>query len=120
MPNERVAAIERRHKDLGLKDLGADEIAEDLNTIYWMICGSRFILMEDHDLVRDAMPLPPSSDDIFEYTGKCQFDNTKIPEVVVAFFERKNGTNVLPARAAWKIDRKKGFVKLPTEGLRCE
>ena len=39
MSNEKIVAIEERHKDLGLKDLGASEISDRLSVISWRICG---------------------------------------------------------------------------------
>src|SRR5262245_49042554 len=42
--NEPVVKIEARHKDIGLKDLGADIISEDkgLNLVFWQICGDEY------------------------------------------------------------------------------
>ena len=37
MSNERVADLEKRHEDLGLKDLGATEISKRLSCISWLI-----------------------------------------------------------------------------------
>ena len=42
MSNETVVVLEKRHADLGLKDLGADEISDRLNSISWLICGSEY------------------------------------------------------------------------------
>jgi hypothetical protein len=47
MSNQRVADLEKRHADLGVKDLGGDEISEHLSTTSWLICGSEFLLLED-------------------------------------------------------------------------
>jgi len=47
MSNERIADLEKRHADLGLKDLGADEISDRLSCISWLICGSEFMLLQD-------------------------------------------------------------------------
>ena len=35
MSNERIVVLEERHKDLGLKDLGALEISDRLTVISW-------------------------------------------------------------------------------------
>ena len=37
--NEKIVVLEERHKDLGLKDVGASEISDRLNVISWRICG---------------------------------------------------------------------------------
>src|SRR5262249_8637374 len=60
--NERVVVIEDRHKALGLKDLGADEISGRLSTVWWRICGAEYVLLED-DHVRDVLPFPSHSKD---------------------------------------------------------
>ena len=41
MTNEKVSVIEKRHKDLELKDLGGTEISDRLFLISWRICGER-------------------------------------------------------------------------------
>src|SRR5436305_13832881 len=54
--NEPAVKIEERHKDLGLKDLGAEIISEDqgLNLIFWQICGDEYATLEQGDVVKDA------------------------------------------------------------------
>jgi len=39
MSNETIVVLEERHKDLGLKHVGASEISDRLNVISWRICG---------------------------------------------------------------------------------
>ena len=58
MSNERIADLEKRHADLGLKDLGADEISDRLNSISWSICGSEYLVLEAGDIVRDVLKIP--------------------------------------------------------------
>src|SRR5947207_11359420 len=53
MSNETIVVLEERHKDLGLKDLGAQEISDRLSIISWRICGEEYVLLEDKDVVRD-------------------------------------------------------------------
>jgi hypothetical protein len=45
IPNEKIVAIEERHKDLGRKDLGASEISDRLTVISWRICGKEYALL---------------------------------------------------------------------------
>src|ERR1700758_214284 len=61
MAGQRVADLEKRHADLGLKDLGGDEISEHLSTISWLICGSEFMFLEDESIARDVLKVPPHS-----------------------------------------------------------
>jgi len=120
MGNERVVVIENRHKDLGLKDLGGIEISNSLFAISWMICGNEFMLLEDHSVVRDVLKVPLHSKKSPEFIGDCQINGTKMPETIVAILDNEEGMATLPAKAAWKIDKKRAkFIKLSTEGLRC-
>ena len=115
--NEKVVVIENRHKSIELKDLGADDLGaenEQFSTIYWMICGNRYITISADNHIRGVMQLPPKSDDVLEYTGKCKYNNKEISEWVFAISNK----NVI--KNAWKIDKKNGFIKLNAEGLVCK
>ena len=57
MSNEAIAVLEERHKDLGLKDLGASEISDRLFAISWRICGEDYILFEEKNTVRDVLKI---------------------------------------------------------------
>lgn len=117
-PNESVVVLEARHKDIGLEDEGADDVGEKesdwLSTIYWKICGKRFVVLDSKGLIRDVMQLPLRTDATDEYTGKCKIDGKEIHEMIFAIKENQ------AIKAAWKIDGKIGFVKIPTQGLQCK
>ncbi len=120
--NEPVVAIEARHKDLQLKDLGAEIISDDerLNLIFWRICGEEYAVLQDGDVVKDALKFPKHSNDSPEFVGSCQLNGHDLPGVVVGVLKNEEGAATLPAVKVWKIDEKqKKFVELPTEGLRC-
>ncbi|MGD0144035.1 MAG: hypothetical protein ABSC92_12815, partial [Rhizomicrobium sp.] len=89
--DEPVAAIEARHKDIGLADLGADEISDRLNAISWRICGREYLLLED-SVVRDVLPLPPHSKQSPEFGGSCQIDGKDSPGYVVAILDNRAGS----------------------------
>ena len=111
MSNEPVASTETRHKDLDLKDLGADEINDHMNTITWRICGNEYMVLESNTVIRDVIPFPPHSKSSPEISVPCVQNGVTIKEAVVG---------VLGAKQAWKIDEKNAkFVKLSTDGLRC-
>src|SRR5215471_9701719 len=61
--NGAAAAIESRHKDLGLKNLGGDEISDRLFLASWEICGSEYELLVNtqRGIIRDVLPFPPHS-----------------------------------------------------------
>jgi hypothetical protein len=120
--NERVADLEKRHADLGLKDLGASEISERLSCISWLICGSEFMLLQDESIVQDVLKVPPHSNTSPLFIGACELNGKESKDIVVAILdnEKKADTSALTAKVAWKIDQKKmKFVSVPVEGLRC-
>src|SRR5216684_8699230 len=61
--NEPVVQIEARHKDLTLKDLGAEIISDDerLNLIFWRICGEEYAVLQDGAIVKDVLRFPKHS-----------------------------------------------------------
>jgi hypothetical protein len=118
--NERVVVIEARHKDLQLKDLGAEEISDRLNLIFWLICGEEYAVLEDGDVVRDVLKFPKHSKDSPQFEGSCQLNGHDVEGVVIGVLKNEEGAAMLPAAKVWKIDEKqKKFVVLQTEGLRC-
>jgi hypothetical protein len=121
MSNEAVVTIENRHKELGLKDLGAEELEQGGSLISWRICGAEFMLIEDmRSSVRDVLKIPPHSRNTPESSGPCKRNGVDIPGVVVAILDQKAGEADLPATAAWRVDEKEGkFTPLPTAGLLC-
>ena len=120
MSNEKIVAIEERHKDLGLKDLGAQEISDRLFLITWRICGDEYVLLEDKDVVRDVLKFPKHSKDSPQFIGSCQSNGHNVPGTAIGVLKNEHGVETLPAVAAWKVDDKQmKFVELQTEGLRC-
>jgi len=122
MSDETIVVFEKRHADLGLKHLGADEISDRLNSVSWSICGSEYLVLEDRDIVRDVLKVPPHSKASPEFLGMCDINGKESEDIVVAILddEKEPGASALPAKVAWKIDQKKmKFVSVPVEGLRC-
>jgi hypothetical protein len=122
MSNERVVDLEKRHEDLGLKDLGATEISKRLSCISWLICGSEFMLLQDKSIVRDVLKVPAHSKKSPQFIGTCDINGKETKAIIVAIMdtETESGAPTLPAKIAWKIDEKKAkFVSLSTGGLRC-
>ncbi len=121
MPNGTVVTIENRHKELGLKDLGADELEKGWSLISWRICGDEFMLIQDdRSKVRDVLKVPPHSPSTPESTGPCTMNGADIPGVVVAILDKRAGGKDLPATVAWRVDEREGkFIPLPTAGLLC-
>jgi hypothetical protein len=122
MSNERVADLEKRHADLGLKDLGASEISDRLSCISWLICGTEFMLLQDESIARDVLKVPPHSKTSPLFFGRCEMSGKESKDIVVAILDNEKDTSasVLTAKVAWKIDQKEmKFVSVPVEGLRC-
>ena len=121
MSNETIVTIETRHKDLGLKDLGASEISDRLSVISWRICGEEYVILEDDkDFARDVLKFPKHSNGSPEFIGSCQLNGHDVPGFAIGVLKNENGVEMLSAVSAWKIDEKQmKFVELKTEGLRC-
>jgi len=121
MGNERSAAIEARHKALGLKDLGGSEPAGDLFLASWRICGSEYMfILDKKSIVRDVLQFPEHSKATPEFIGSCRVNGKETPGELVAVLNNQAGAENLSAKFAWKIDtRKAKFVKLATAGMLC-
>jgi len=120
MRNEKIVAIEERHKDLGLKGLGGQEISDRLFLISWRICDEEYVLLEDKDVVRDVLKFPKHSKESPEFFGSCQLNGHDLAGTAIGVLKNEHGVAILPAVAAWKIDDKQmKFVQLQPEGLRC-
>jgi hypothetical protein len=118
--NERVVVIEARHKDLGLKDLGADEISDNLDLVFWRICGEEYAILEGGEVVRDVLKFPKHSKELPQFSGTCQLNGHDLSDFAIGVLKNEEGASMLQAVSAWKIDEKqKKFVELKTEGLRC-
>ncbi|MGA2042031.1 MAG: hypothetical protein ABSG83_01530 [Roseiarcus sp.] len=120
--NEPVVAIESRHKDLGLRDLGGDEIDDRVSSVSWLICGREFTVLVDNrtSTVHDALEMPPHSKARPEFFGSCRRGGRPAPEAIVAILREEEGKDELAAEAAWKIDAKAiRFVKIAADDLLC-
>ena len=120
MSNEPIVALEEKHKDLGLKDLGASEISDRLSVISWRICGEEYALLEDKDTVRDVLKFPKHSKESPAFIGSCQLNGQNLPGTAIGVLKNEDGVKLLPALNAWKIDEKQmKFVELKPNGLSC-
>ena len=129
--NERVVVIENRHKDLSLKNLGGDEISDNLFLASWQICGSEYELLVNtkQGLIRDVLQFPPHSPTSPMFIGACQADGKLAPGTIVAVLNNSARSNardeklartMLKPTAAWKIDEaREKFSKQSTENLGC-
>ena len=129
--NEPAAVLEKRHPDLGLKDLGGSEISDRLFLASWQICGSEYELLVNTKtgLIRDVLPFPNHSATSPMFIGRCQTAGKEIPVTVLAVLnnsarhdarDTKLAKTLLSATAAWKIDEtKEKFAQQSTEGLGC-
>src|SRR5215472_9258387 len=129
-PNERVLVTEARHRDLALKDLGADIITDEINLIDWSICGAEYyVLVDQHQVIRDVLPFPNHSRAAPASWGPCQRDGRAMDEAIYAVLDNAAGSNkkydpddktVLPALSAWQVDVKRlKFIKLDVGGMFC-
>jgi len=121
MTNERDAAVEARHKALGLKDLGGSEMAGGLFLSSWLICGKEYqMIMDKKSIVRDVLEFPEHSKASPEFIGSCQVNGKKVPGEIIAVLNNQAGAENLSAKSAWRIDSKSAkFAKVDTAGLQC-
>jgi hypothetical protein len=120
LSNEPDMKIEARHKDLALKDLGGDEITDDVFLSTWSICGSEYLLTLTRNTVSDVLKVPAHAGAEKEFDGDCRKGNAPVPGVFVGILVDKPGTDWLQAKSAWKLDEKTGkFTSVSVDGLMC-
>ena len=120
LSNEADSVVESRHRNLGLKDLGGDEITDALFLSTWSICGSDYMLTLKQGVVRDVLKMPahPKGNPVFD--GDCRKAEAPVPGVFVGTLVDRPGSEWLQAKEAWKLDEKTGkFTAVPVEGLTC-
>ena len=116
MSDEPVVQIEKRHVALGLKDLGGDEISDELNSVSWRICAKEYVVVSDaKGVVRDVLAFPAHSKAAPEFSAtECRANGKTVSGAIVGVMDAKRNVT-----AAWKIDTKTGrFSPLPA-GLIC-
>lgn len=124
MPTERVAATEARHKDLGLKHLGAfglEKNGDPWTLVSWQLCGREYALLERKGVVRDvlASPLPPGSPP--SQIVSCKTDGAAVPGTVVAFSPEASPRWPAAVQQAWRIDDKSlRFVRVTGRDVICQ
>lgn len=119
--DETVMAIEARHKDLKLKDLGASDYGR-FSSITWSICGRDFMVLEENrsNIVRDALELPAHSAATPAFEGTCMLNGKDVKANFVGTLREEAGKDELQAVTAWKVLEKPiKFVKMSTDGLVC-
>jgi hypothetical protein len=119
--NGPIAESEKKYRALSLKGLGADEIADGLSSVNWLICGAEYVeLIDRHGLVRDALAFPPHSRSEPAFSGICKVKGRDLPDIILAVLDGSTEADPLPVKTAWKIDQKGvKFVPIPGEGLLC-
>jgi hypothetical protein len=116
MSDAPVMEIEKRHADLGLEDLGGDEITDDLNSVSWRICGKEYVVtVSRHGAVRDVLAFPEHSKASPEFGAtQCVANGKKVSGDIIGVLDGKT------VKAAWTVDEKSGkFAALPSAGLSC-
>ena len=116
MSDEPVAAIEKRHAELGLKDLGGDEIGDDLSSVSWRICAKEYVVVSDaKGMVRDVLAFPAHSKSSPEFSAaECRADGKTVSGAIVGVMDAQRKVT-----AAWKIDQKTGMFSALPANLAC-
>jgi len=132
-PDQPASVLETKHKAIGLKDLGGDEISDTLNAGSWGICGHEYmVLQDDKGVIRDAWPVPAHSRRTPEAGSPCNVNGKPSMTIIYAVLDNPAGdpkssahystddNTQLKATAAWTIDEKKAkFAAFPIAGLTC-
>lgn len=121
--NGTVNSLERKHKDIGLKDLGADGLAEDpYMTISWLICGNEYIFLVDNKtnkgLITDVIEIPKELSKFPRALpgSHCVQQSKKVSDDVYAILNKAR-----KAKKAWRIDQgQMKFVSIPVTDFSCE
>lgn len=120
LSNEGDGVVEARHRNLALKDLGGDEITDDIFLSTWSICGTDYMLTLRKGVVADVLKVPAHAGADKAFDGDCTKGGKPMPGVLVGILVDKPGVDALPAKSAWKLDGKTGkFTPVPAEGLMC-
>jgi hypothetical protein len=119
--NAPIVEIEKKYRAIGLKNLGGDEITDNLSSVGSMICGSEYIeLIDRKGVVRDALAFPPHSEVSPAFSGFCQLKGKDLSDVIIAVLDGSVAGDLLPVKAGWRIDLKQAkFVAMPGEGMLC-
>jgi len=86
LSNEPDSAVESRHKNLVLKDLGGDEINDDIFLSTWSICGNDYMLTLTRGVVSDVLKIPAHAGTEKEFDGDCTKDKTPVPGIIVGSY----------------------------------
>ncbi len=118
--HEKSRLIEDRHKDIGLQDLGGDEISNRIFMSSWMICGKEYFLLYDRNIIRDVLLFPAHDKNTPAFGAYCQVGGKEVPEFIYGVLEKKPGMQTYSVKVAWRLDEKRvKFVPMPVEGLSC-
>jgi len=116
--NEPVAAIEKRHAAIGLRDEGGDEISDSVSYQSWTICGASYHLLQRGNVVRDVVRADHSKS-APEFVGTCSTKGAATKFQVLAILDAGDA-DPLRAKSAWRIDEANAkFVSIAPEGLAC-
>src|ERR1700742_1486860 len=76
MSDEPVMQTEKRHADVGLKDLGGDELSDTMNSVTWQICGKQyFVVAGSNGVIRDVLAMPTATKTAPQFTSLgCKID----------------------------------------------
>lgn len=128
--NDRVADMEKEHKDIGLKVEGSEDISDSLTYMALTICGHSYHVLESDDIVRDVLAVDHSRSRP-AFLGSCELDGHRTSDTVfgilsvsasadVATHVSADDNTLVPVVSAWRVDQKEEkFIKMDTEQLKC-
>jgi hypothetical protein len=128
MDNAPAMQTEKRHADIGLKDMGGDELNDNLSSVSWNICGKEyFTVVASGGAIRDALELPHHTHTAPHFTSLgCKINGKPDADLVVGVYDNtkvfkpETDNDLLPATSAWTINQKTGkMAPLAVAGLKC-
>ncbi len=122
-----ASALERAHRELGLKNLGGDGMPEDpYLLVEWQICQSAYVFLIDQKtrrgVIADALALPETLRDLPQSLpgADCQRQGKPAEPHLFALLDKEVHAGRALAKKAWRMDpASMKFVAVPVEGLSC-
>jgi hypothetical protein len=130
LSNEPVAKLEQRHKAIGLRDEGSEEISDSVSYIAWNICGASYHVLERGGRVTDVVRAEHSKAQP-AFVGTCEVAGAPVSYTAFAILDASGSAvadkhaapddkTLLPARSVWRIDEGRAkFVEMKEAKLAC-
>lgn len=110
MQNTKVAAIEKKYKQLNLQLLWSDGLEADgdpWTLTSWMICEKEYLLVHRKNVVKDVLAAPQNLPHHKFELGTCQSQGKTIPGTAIFLAPTQNKAMPILFDRVWTIDESK-------------